>query len=146
MRDDLRFRICPPFFSLRGMRVDSPTSNNHDAYERDTTFFKINPHRRSILRPAFIDEFDIDIELGQWIQLPTLHCIVNQLSTGVHLLTPVYRGKPFFREVTTDSEVAMIVAEMASRGGINRPEFEQFEQAHNARLKLDTTAVPKVSN
>jgi hypothetical protein len=51
------------------------------------------------------------------------------------LLTPLYRGKPFFRGVTTDNEVVIIVAEMAKRGGIDRLEFEQFEQIHNKEIK-----------
>jgi hypothetical protein len=59
MQNDLRFRICPPFFSLRGMRVDSPTSNIKPHYEHDAKFFKSNLHRRVILRPAFLNEFDI---------------------------------------------------------------------------------------
>ena len=146
MQDDIRFRLCPPFFKLRGMRVDSPTSNNSDSYKKDSAFFKANPRRRLILRSAFMNEFDIDLELTNWLRLPILHCLVTQLSTGVHLLTPVYRGKAFFGDVTTDTEIAMIVGEMALRGGIDTPEFEAFEVAYNAKLKLTIAPPPEAIN
>jgi hypothetical protein len=136
MRTDLRFRLCPPFFGLRGMRIDTPASNNAETYEHDLALFRSAPQRRLMLRPAYFNEFDIEVgTIGQWMQLPQLHVLVTQLSIGSHLLTPLYRGKPFFGEVTTDSEVVMIVAEMAQRRGIDKNEFEQFEQAHNARIK-----------
>lgn len=136
MRTDLRFRLCPPFFSLRGMRIDSPASNNSEAYELDLAAFKAAPQRRLMLRPALFNEFDIEVgTVGEWLKLPQLHVLVNQLSIGSHLLTPLYRGKPFFSEVTTDNEVVIIVAEMAKRGGIDRHEFERFEQIHNEEMK-----------
>jgi hypothetical protein len=122
------------------MRVDTPTSNNIQTYDYDAKSFKRNPRRKLIIRPAFFNEFDIEVDLSQWQQLPKLHCLVNQLSIGVHFLTPVYRGAAFFHEVTTDSEVIMIVAEMAKRGGIDVREWEQFERAYNLRLRLTDTS------
>jgi hypothetical protein len=136
MKTDLRFRLCPPFFALRGMRIDSPASNNKETYSSDVAFFRSNAQRRLMLRSAYFNEFDIEVgTVGDWLRLPQLHVLVNQLSVGSHLLTPLYRGKPFFGEVTTDSEVVMIVAEMAKRGGIDRHEFERFEQIHNEEMK-----------
>ncbi len=136
MRTDLRFRLCPPFFALRGMRIDSPASNNGEAYGHDLAFFKAAPQRRLMLRPAYFNEFDIEVgTIADWLKLPQLHVLVNQLAIGSHLLTPLYRGKPFFSGVTTDNEVVIIVAEMAKRGGIDRLEFEQFEQIHNEQTK-----------
>jgi hypothetical protein len=136
MRTDLRYRLCPPFFALRGMRIDSPASNNSEAYQQDLAAFKAAPQRRLILRPAYFNEFDVEVgTIGDWLKLPQLHVLVNQLSVGSHLLTPLYRGKPFFTSVTTDNEVVIIVAEMAKRGGIDRLEFEQFEQIHNEQIR-----------
>jgi hypothetical protein len=136
MRTDLRYRLCPPFFALQGIRVDSPASNNNEAYKHDLAAFKVAPQRRLMLRPAFFGEFDIEVGcVGDWLKLPQLHVLVSQLSIGSHLLTPLYRGKPFFSGVSTDNEVVIIVAEMAKRGGIDRLEFEQFEQIHNVEVK-----------
>jgi hypothetical protein len=136
MKTDLRYRLCPPFFALRGMRIDSPACNNKETYSSDVAFFRSNAQRRLMLRSAYFNEFDIEVgTVGDWLRLPQLHVLVNQLSVGSHLLTPLYRGKSFFGEVTTDSEVVMIVAEMAKRGGIDRLEFEQFEQIHNEQTK-----------
>jgi hypothetical protein len=136
MRTDLRYRLCPPFFALRGMRVDSPASNNSETYQQDLAAFKAAPQRRLMLRTAYFNEFDIEVgSVGDWLKLPQLHVLVSQLSIGSHLLTPLYRGKPFFGAVTTDNEVVIIVAEMAKRGGIDRLEFEQFEQIHNEEMK-----------
>jgi hypothetical protein len=137
MRAGIRYRLCPPFFALRGIRIDSPASNNSEAYQLDLAAFKAAPQRRLMLRPAYFNEFDIEVgSVGDWLKLPQLHVLVNQLSIGSHLLTPVYRGKPFFSGVTTDNEVVIIVAEMAKRGGIDRLEFEQFEQIHNEQMKV----------
>jgi hypothetical protein len=145
MRTDLRYRLCPPFFGLRGMRIDSPACNNSEAYSSDVKFFRSNTQRRLILRPAYFNEFDIEVgTIGDWLKLPQLHVLVNQLAIGSHLLTPLYRGKPFFGEVTTDSEVVMIVAEMAKRGGIDRHEFERFEQIHNEQMKASQSVKGEV--
>ena len=115
MRTDLRFRLCPPFFALRGMRIDSPASNHNEAYELDLASFKGAPQRRLMLRPALFNEFDIEIgTVGEWLKLPQLHVLVSQLAIGSHLLTPLYRGKPFFSGVTTDNEVVIIVARWRS--------------------------------
>ena len=132
--EPLRFRLCPPFFRLQAMRVDSPTCNLATSYERDAAFFRKNANRHIHLRLADMNEFDIGMEaVGEWLQLPQLHVLVTKLSIGVHLITPVYRGKAFFREVATDGELAMIVADMGKLGGIDQEEFERYEEAHNAQ-------------
>jgi hypothetical protein len=114
------FVLCPPFFKLNSMRIDTPARNYGDEYSRDAAFFKANKNRRLVLRTAGPREFDKCTEtLGEWLQLPQLHILVTQLTAGVHHVLPVYRGKAFFREVDTDGEVAMIVAEMYVRGGID---------------------------
>src|SRR5258708_7025846 len=127
MRTDLRYRLCPPFFALRGMRIDSPANNNAETYKHDLAFFKAAPQRRLMLRTAYFNEFDIEVgSVGDWLKLPHLHVLVSQLSIGSHLLTPLYRGKPFFGGVTTDNEVVIIVAEMPKRAGTTLHHFQRF--------------------
>jgi hypothetical protein len=130
----IRFQLCPPFFRLQGMRVDAPTCNLSETYELDAAFFKTHRDRSTLLRPAHYNEFDIEIgSLGEWLQIPQLHVLVTKISVGTHLVTPVYRGKAFFREVTTDGEIAMIVADMCKLGGIDQDEFELYERTRNAQ-------------
>jgi hypothetical protein len=130
------FFLVPPFFKLSGLRIDTPARNHADTYSRDAAFFKTNKGRRLLLRTAGPREFDKCTEsLGEWLQLPQLHILVTQLSAGVHQVSPVYRGKAFFAEVDTDSEVAMIVAEMYVRGGIDHVATLQCDELFRTREK-----------
>jgi hypothetical protein len=135
----VRFQFSPPHFKFETVRVDCPTSNRTDIYERDLTFFKSHQNRRLSLRLADKGEFDhAAMTLGEWLQVPQLHVLVTKLSTGVHLVVPVYRGKAFFREVASDAEVSLIVADMAKLEGIDLEEIARYEQSHPELIPATT--------
>ena len=132
------FFLVPPFFELNGLRIDTPSDNLTQTYRRDVGFFKANPHRRLMLRTADNREFDKCTEtVGQWLQLPHLHVLITQLTKGTHLVSPVYRGKSFFEEVTSDGEIATIVAAMYVRGGIDSVAKAQCDSMFNASAKAN---------
>ena len=134
-----RFQFSPPHFKFETIRVDCPTCNRAETYGRDLDFFKANKDRRLSLRIADRNEFDhVIMTVGEWLQLPQLHVLVTKMSTGVHLVTPVYRGKTFFAEVTTDAEVGLIVADMAKLEGIDLLELEQYELTHKEQIAAFT--------
>jgi hypothetical protein len=128
-------RLCPPLFAVQALRVDSPTSNRADSYKCDAEFFKKQPERRFNIRPALFNEFDVVETMNEWLQLPPLHVLVTQVVTGVHFVTPTWRGRLFYAEVSTDSELAMILSEMNRRGGIDRAALDTFTRMFNFMLK-----------
>ena len=147
MQDNLRFQLCPPFFKLQGLRFDTPTNNHFLTYGYDCKFFAAHKGRRLRLRDAIYNEFDVEFDsMADWLKVPKLHVLVTQHSVGVHMVTPVYRGKSFYPESSTDAEVNMILATMFARRGIDQPEFEAFEQAHNEANRLLRAASTEVLN
>jgi hypothetical protein len=136
MWDLLRFKLCPPFFGLNGIRYDTPSDNHREFYSLDLADFKKDKHRHLMLRTACFKEFDSEVEtIGEWLRRPPLHVLAIQFSIGIHLLVPLYRGSRFWEPVSTDHEVEMILAEMAQRGGINVLEWEKYERERDARIK-----------
>ena len=124
-------KVCPPLFKLSVIRIDSPNSNRGEAYGQDAAFFKANPKRRLYLRDAQYGEFDLELELGDWLSLPKLHVLVAQVSSGVHMITPVYRGKAFFKQdVETDAEVGLILDAMARREGFDIADWLKCENVY----------------
>jgi hypothetical protein len=127
MIDDI-YKLCPPLFSMGVIRCYSSVSTRKDNYEDDAAFFKAHSERRLLIRPAQYGEFDLEMPVSDWLQMPTVHVLVTQVSPGVHFAVPVYRGKAFFdADVETDSEISLILAEMARREGIDTAEWMMFE-------------------
>lgn len=140
------YQLCPPLFSLGTLRVDSPTSHVREIYEQDKEYFNLHKGRNLYIRGDHRAEFDIEIDVSEWLQIPRLHVLVTQLTTGVHQITPVYRGKQFFYdEVATDSEVALILIEMSRRKGMNVAEWQKFEETWLERQALKLAASIKNS-
>jgi hypothetical protein len=134
------YQLCPPLFSLGTLRIDSPTSNVREIYEQDKEYFNLHKGRNLYIRGDYRGEFDIEVDVVGWLQIPRLHVLVTQLTVGVHQITPVYRGKQFFYdEVATDSEVALILIEMSRRKGMNVEEWQVFEAVWLERQTIALT-------
>jgi hypothetical protein len=134
------YQLCPPLFALGALRIDSPASNSREIYEQDKEFFRLHPGRRLYIRKDYIGEFDVEMSAGDWLQLPRLHILVSQLTGGIHLVTPIYRGKAFFYDnVETDAEVSLIVVEIARRNGIDGGEWSTFEAKRIKQLDSQTS-------
>jgi hypothetical protein len=144
MIDDI-YKLCPPLFTMGVLRCYSPTSKRREHYEEDTAFFKAHPKRRLMIRPAMFSEFDIELQLGDWLSVPHIHLLIVQVSIGVHLAVPVYRGRSFFEAtVETDAEVGLILSEMARRNGFDEAEWVAFEKTHTQAVKAYQTMRPEV--
>lgn len=130
------YQLCPPLFSLGLLRIDSPSSHNKEIYAQDREFFALHKKRNLYIRGCYSPEFDLEISMEELIRVPQLHVLVSQLATGIHQVTPIYRGKSFFYgNDTTDFEIVQIVIEMSRRKGIDASEFAAFEQSHIQRMK-----------
>lgn len=122
------YQLSAPLFAMGVLRIDSPTKNNREAYEQDKEFFALHKGRSFYLRGDYRNEFDLGLDTGEWLSLPRLHVLVTQLSSGVHQVTPVYRGKQFFYDnLGSDAEVALVLVEMQRREGMNTAEWQAFE-------------------
>lgn len=130
---DSLYRFAPPLFSLGLLRVDSPTHSHHVAYEKDKAFFASHRGRNLHIRLEYKAEFDVELPPAEYLQLPILHILVTQLATGIHHVTPIYRGSAFWEVGTTDLELATVVSEMARRGGIDPLEWIKFESEWHSR-------------
>ena len=139
------YQLCPPSFGLGILRIDSPTKHNREPYEQDKQFFALHKGRSLYLRGDYRNEFDIALETEEWLRLPRLQVLVTQVSIGVHLVTPVYRGKQFFYDnLGSDAEVALVLVEMQRRGGMNAAEWMAFESQWIERQRaLTTLETPK---
>ncbi len=89
----MTLQLCPPLFSTGVIRCYSSVSTRKDNYEDDAAFFKAHSERRLLIRAAGYGEFDLEIPISDWLQTPTVHVLVTQVSPGVHFAVPVYRGK-----------------------------------------------------
>jgi hypothetical protein len=122
-------QLCPPLFALGLLRIDSPSSHRSEVYRQDKEFFHLHKVRNLYLRAAYFGEFDLEMEIGDRLRVPTLHVLVTQLATGFHQVAPLYRGKPFFHgNEATDLEVMQIVVEMARRNGIDKLEWVAYAE------------------
>jgi len=104
-------------------------------YERDAKFFSGSPDRRLNIRDAMPEEFDLEMPIGEWLQVPTLWVTVTLVSKGIHSVAPVYRGKQFWSAIKNDESVGLILADMARREGIDAAEFMAFERRIITRNK-----------
>ena len=129
------YQLTPPLFALGMLRIDSPSSHNREIYKQDKGFFQLHERRSLYIRAAYVGEFDLELNIGDWLRIPQLQVLVTQLAIGIHQVTPIYRGKSFFYgNDSTDLEILQIVMEMARRNGIDAQEFAAFEESHLRRL------------
>jgi len=125
----------PPLFALGVLRIDSPAAHSQEVYAWDKEFFSLHKARKLYLRNGYVGEFDIEPDVSEWLRIPHLQVLVNQLAPGIHQVTPVYRGRSFFSNNDgTDLEVMQIVIEMGRRNGIDEIEWLAYEQNHHKRL------------
>ncbi|AFL87462.1 hypothetical protein Terro_1144 [Terriglobus roseus DSM 18391] len=123
-------RIMPPVFvggPLSSGRVDTPDRNAGIPHFGDSTFFRMNPKRKTAVRAAYPQEFDQLVPAEVRAELPKMHVLVTKLSEGVHLVLPVYRtNRPFWTEPKSDAEAAVTVEAMARMGGWDLAEMQAF--------------------
>jgi hypothetical protein len=132
---DSVYQLCPPLFALGLLRIDTPTSHIREVYARDKEFFELHKRRNLYIRADYQGEFDLEMNIGDWLQLPRLQVLVTKFATGIHQVTPVYRGRSFFYgNDTTDLEILQILVEMSRRNGIDATEWKAFESKHNQQL------------
>ena len=119
------------------LRIDSPSSHNREIYAQDKAFFALHKNRNLYLRQNYNGEFDLEMNLQDSLRIPRLQILVTKLATGIHQVSPVYRGKSFFYgNDTSDIEILEIVMEMSRRGGIDVSEWQHFATAHNNGMKV----------
>jgi len=95
----------------------------------------LHKSRKLYIRGSYSGEFDVEMTTQDFLQVPRLHVLVNQLQPGFHQITPIYRGKSFFYDNdNSDAEVIEILSECARRKGIDAEEWEAFEQKRNQRI------------
>ncbi|MES2390843.1 MAG: hypothetical protein V4555_04325 [Acidobacteriota bacterium] len=138
--------LTPPIFAFGFSRVDSAAQNAMLPYRGDGNFFRDHPKRRVYVRNAWADEFDKHIPAEHRKELPTLHVLVTQVAPGVHYVAPVFRTSyPFWANLTTDAEVASVVAEMCRRGGMDVEEMAAYAVKHCTNVPSEFSKPPKLS-
>ncbi len=80
-------------------------------------------------------EFDLTMPNGEWLQVPRLWCLVSRLSSGIHSVVPVYRGRKFWSFIKDDEALALVLVDIARREGIDAQEFAAFERKVVAKNK-----------
>jgi hypothetical protein len=137
------YKLAPPLFSLGLLRIDSPSSShNKEAYAQDRQFFALHKKRSLYIRGSYAGEFDLEMSVEDLLLVPRLHVLVTQLATGIHQVTPIYRGADFYYgHDGTDGEIVQIVIEMARRNGIDASEFATYATENDKRIKASQSAV-----
>lgn len=129
------YQLAPPLLAMNAHRIESPLSNRAIEYERDCKFFADYSHRQTLIREAAIGEFDLDMPPGEWLQVPKLWCLVKQVSSGIHSVVPVYRGRKFWSFIKDDAALGLVLVDMARREGIDAQEWQAFERRVVAKNK-----------
>ena len=110
-------------------RIYTPADAHDPAYTHDIEWSSthIRPKRRLSVRAMIGREFEtlLSLPYSSSVASPTLWVWVVELSPGFHVAFPIWRGDKFFRtyyfkyadvaEVTSDSEIAMLLAECSRR-------------------------------
>jgi hypothetical protein len=120
---------------MNAHRIDSPVSNLAIAYEADSKFFRDFANRKMLIRLAFMGEFDIDMPPGEHLQIPQLWTLVTAVSSGIHSVVPLYRGRKFWSFIKDDAAIGMVLIDIARREGIDAEEFRAFERKVIAKNK-----------
>jgi hypothetical protein len=135
---------CPTIGTLLVAHFSTPERHRKDIYSADGLFFATHSDRRTYLRPAFRNEYDIDERETKNIERPMLWVLVSQLAPGKHMILPVWRGRNFWSDVSesTDEGVAAILLKTCLRGGLSLSEWMSYIFDQRAR-KADKTIEAK---
>lgn len=130
---------CPTIGTLMVAHFSTPERYRADIYGADGLFFTTHPSRRTYLRPAFPNEFDIDAGGTHDEERPVLWTLVTQSSSGIHMILPVWRGRAFWGgpECDSDEGVAATLLTMCLRGGINIAEWYSYVSDQRVRKASD---------
>jgi len=136
---------CPTIGMLMVAHFSTPERHRSDIYGADELFFSTRPDRRTYLRPAFRNEYDIDERETENVERPMLWVLVSQLAPGRHMILPVWRGRNFWNgpDCSTDEGVAAILLHMCLRGGLNLSEWMSYIYDQRARKAPINAAKPK---
>lgn len=113
----------------------TPERHRTDIYGADCLFFTIEPLRRTYLRPAFPNEYDIEERETENVDRPTLWVLVSKVAQGTHFILPVWRGSAMWAGIDCDSDekVAALVLQMCLRGGVHLSEWMSYIYDQRAR-------------
>jgi hypothetical protein len=133
--DEEYSNACPTIGTLMVAHFSTPERHRADIYGADGLFFATHHERRTYLRPAFLNEYDISERETQNAERPMLWVLVSQLADGHHMILPAWRGKAFWNGPESDSDqaVAVILLQTCLRGGINIAEWMSYVYDQRAR-------------
>jgi hypothetical protein len=119
---------APTVGSLMIARFSTPKPDEHNpiVYEADGLFFAMHPERRTYLREALRNEYDIYTNEDEYERRPKLWLLVTQMWPGHHMILPVWRGRAFWNVIESDKAVAEAVLQMSIRGGLSIAEWYGF--------------------
>jgi hypothetical protein len=133
---DIARPLCQTLAEASLARIYAPSHANDAAYGLNLAWFSShkNPKRRCFIRIAIGPEFEPCFIGPQPLSLWTL---VLELSPGLHIVLPVWRGPPFFRvcdfkyvsvaNVSSDSEISNIASECFRRGGLDEEAMSSWK-------------------
>jgi hypothetical protein len=140
--------LCQTLPQVKLAQLHTPT-NYGDFYEVDLAWYSSHrsPKRRLNIRRARGNEF------GERVTAPfppALWVFVNELSPGFHLVSPFWRGSPFFgvytfkyfsvANVSSDTEIASILDECFRRGGFDQEAMSRWER--QIREAIEQSEIP----
>jgi hypothetical protein len=169
--------LCPSSLTLNLSRFDSPQHHLHRSiYANDCDYLRVHPKRNRLLRESNCGEFDYGPSTGPFMEtypklqfqsaqlpdeimrrmsgdIPRLWVLVTKLAIGVHQVTTIYRGNPFWkiverdaREIAyfdSDEDMLPVLAEIQKREGFDLKAWEVFEKKYLDAITLD--AVKRIS-
>lgn len=138
---------CPTIGMLLIAHFSTPERHRSDIYGADGLFFATHCERRTYLRPAFPNEYDIEDRETVNVERPMLWVLVSQLASGFHMILPVWRGRNFWNgpESSTDEGIGRILLQMCLRGGLNVSEWMSYIYDQRARKTDEALTATKVN-
>jgi hypothetical protein len=133
--DEEYANAAPTIGTLALAHFSTPEHHNRIVYEADGLLFAMYPTRRIYIRPAFRGEFDIFTTESDFQTRPMLWNLVQQMAPDHHMILPVWRGKPFWKGLQSDTEVVEVVFQMSLRQGLNLGEWHSFVSDQRERKK-----------
>jgi hypothetical protein len=139
---DLRLleTLPPALFATPMLRMDTCVMKHVRAFDADGKFFAENPQRRLYIRGAFDDEFNMPMDINDYMQIPQMQALVTKLHDGVHLVAFVYYGRALVNTpIATDADVAQVLAAMQRQiGGHGGEEWTRFvRKASDNQQQID---------
>lgn len=128
---------CPTLSQWGLVKIYTALDGNLPVYQSDISYFRYTAKgkRRCAIRLRSDEEF------SEPLRAVILFVVVVQIAPGMHIVLPIYRGKPDFfsilkdtgyADVTSDAEVFRIVEECHRRGGIDLAQWNRFiDQLNN---------------